>query len=83
MTDPHLTALAEQISVLQPVVAFFEDAWKWALKQAVADQREADAQIAEVWANSKSCKHHDNDPCCHIRTGAGIAAAIRHGSETE
>jgi hypothetical protein len=35
------------------------------------------ARVADQWANGKSCDHHDDNPCCHVRTGAGIAAAIR------
>jgi hypothetical protein len=38
---------------------------------------EVAAQMADQWATSQSCKYHDDDPCCHVRTGAGIATAIR------
>jgi hypothetical protein len=37
------------------------------------------AGIADKWALSHSCKHHTDDPCCHVRTGAAIASAIRAG----
>jgi len=35
------------------------------------------AKVADRWAHSHDCKQHDADPCCHVRTGVGIAAAIR------
>jgi hypothetical protein len=35
------------------------------------------ARIADQWADSVSCTNHDDDPCCHVRTGIGIADAIR------
>lgn len=41
------------------------------------EQAERDAQIADQWANSQSCGHHTDNPCCHVRTGASIAEAIR------
>ena len=41
------------------------------------DQIELAAKVADQWANSASCDQHDSDPCCHVRTGAGIAAKIR------
>jgi len=46
----------------------------------VAQAVERCAQVADGWADSKSCQHHDDNPCCHVRTGTGIAEAIRHGS---
>jgi len=52
-----------------------------AIATALQEQRERDAKVADKWANSKSCQDHDNDPCCHIRTGEGIAAAIRKAVE--
>lgn len=38
---------------------------------------EAAAVVSDGWANSKSCDSHDDNPCCHVRTGAGIATTIR------
>lgn len=35
------------------------------------------AQIADKWAGSHSCDTHDDNPCCHVRTGVAIADAIR------
>lgn len=35
------------------------------------------AKIADLWATSTTCTIHDENPCCHVRTGAGIADAIR------
>jgi hypothetical protein len=50
----------------------------WRIWQAAErDTRERCAQIADLWAKSKSCDKHDDDPCCHVRTGAGIAERIR------
>ena len=46
-------------------------------EERVREEREACAHKADGWANSQSCGHHDDNPCCHIRTGVGIAAAIR------
>lgn len=34
------------------------------------------AKVADGWAQSRSCSSHDYDPCCHVRTGAGIRDAI-------
>ena len=51
--------------------------WREKAEQVRAEQREQDAQIAERWAQSPSCSHHDDNPCCHVRTGLGITAAIR------
>lgn len=35
-------------------------------------------EIAEGWARSPSClEPHEDNPCCHVRTGAGIADALR------
>lgn len=35
------------------------------------------AKIARAWADSPSCAEpHTDDPCCHVRTGAGIASKI-------
>lgn len=35
------------------------------------------ANIADLWATSQSCAEHSENPCCHVRTGAGIAEKIR------
>lgn len=35
------------------------------------------AGIADEWGDSESCDSHDDDPCCHVRTGAAIAVKIR------
>lgn len=35
------------------------------------------AKVTDRWAGSASCTTHDNDPCCHVRTGAGIANHVR------
>jgi hypothetical protein len=35
------------------------------------------AKIADRWAVSFVCTGHEDNPCCHVRTGAAIAAAIR------
>lgn len=45
--------------------------------QAVAAEREACAKVADEWAQSKSCSHHDDNPCCHVRLGATIRDRIR------
>ena len=41
------------------------------------DERERCAKIADTWTNSHSCDVHDDNPCCHVRTGAAIAELIR------
>ena len=48
-----------------------------------AETWEAAAQIADGWANSSSCRHHTDDPCCHVTTGAGIAAKLREVAPKE
>ena len=50
-----------------------------AITSALRNERERCAKVADRWANSHSCDVHDDSPCCHIRTGAAIAAAIREG----
>ena len=40
--------------------------------------KEECAKVADRWASSHSCNQHDADPCCHVRTGVGIAVAIRN-----
>lgn len=47
------------------------------IAEAEARVWEEAAKIADGWANSRSCKAHDDNPCCHVRTGAGIASALR------
>lgn len=47
------------------------------LREAIRRTLEKAADKADEWANSHSCTHHDDNPCCHVRTGAGIAAALR------
>lgn len=47
------------------------------VEAAKAEEREKCARVADQWAESKSCSSHDENPCCHVRTGAGIAGAIR------
>ncbi len=47
------------------------------IEAALLAERERCAKIADLWANSHSCDSHDTDPCCHVRTGISIAAAIR------
>lgn len=45
------------------------------LKRVRRETMEQDAEIADQWTYSKSCT---SEPVCdHMRTGAGIAAAIR------
>ena len=34
-------------------------------------------ELASQWADSPNCNVHTDDPCCHRRTGAMIAQAIR------
>lgn len=46
-------------------------------EQAIAAEREACAKVADEWAQSKSCSHHDDNPCCHVRLGATIRDRIR------
>jgi hypothetical protein len=48
-----------------------------AVKETTALVRERCAKVADKWAQSASCDSHDTNPCCHVRTGAGIAEAIR------
>lgn len=43
---------------------------------AIVEEREACAIKAEEWT-LHPCQSHDDNPCCHARTGAAIAAAIR------
>lgn len=54
-----------------------------AISAAVEAERKRCAEIAERWANSHSCDAHDNDPCCHVRTGSAITAAIRKSESRE
>jgi hypothetical protein len=41
------------------------------------------AQIADEWVKYTNCPGHDNDPCCHVRTAAAIAAKIREQMRRE
>jgi hypothetical protein len=41
------------------------------------------ARVADQWAHSHSCSAHEDNPCCHVRTGAGIADAIRQAATRE
>lgn len=34
------------------------------------------AEIANEWATSADCHSHDDNPCCHIRTGAAVRDRI-------
>lgn len=47
-----------------------------AREQAQGEERERCIAIARQWADSKSCTQHDDNPCCHVRTGEGIASAL-------
>jgi hypothetical protein len=38
--------------------------------------RDAAKEVATAWATSISCTAHDNDPCCHVRTGREIEGRI-------
>lgn len=42
------------------------------LRRAWEQGRDAASEIAHRWATSKSCDQHSDNPCCHVRTGAGI-----------
>lgn len=45
--------------------------------EAALDARDERAvKIADQWANSHSCDAHDDNPCCHVRTGATIRDLI-------
>lgn len=46
-------------------------------KRARLEGMETSARIADQWALSHTCNQHDYNPCCHVRTGAGIAGKIR------
>lgn len=48
-----------------------------AVDRKILAERRRCAEIAELWANSKSCTDgHDDNPCCHVRTGRSIADKI-------
>jgi hypothetical protein len=53
-----------------------------AVDKALQAERERAAKVADLWAKSHSCDVHDENPCCHVRTGVAIAAAIREGKAT-
>lgn len=61
----------------QNAVKLAREALDIARAEGVREERERAAVISDGWATSKSCASHDDNPCCHVRTGAGIAAAIR------
>lgn len=43
---------------------------------------EAAILVAQGWATSPSCNEvHTDNPCCHVRTGAGIAAALEQARD--
>lgn len=44
--------------------------------QGEATERERILLRIKAWT-VKSCRHHDDDPCCHVRTAQGIIAALR------
>lgn len=46
------------------------------------DGLRAAAEVADQWASSHSCDYHDDNPCCHVRTGAAIAEEIRNLKES-
>ena len=48
-----------------------------AIEAALNAERERSAEVADLWANSHSCDAHDDNPCCHVRTGVAIAGKIR------
>lgn len=48
------------------------------IDRSLAVEREQCAKIADKWAQSHSCDSHDDNPCCHVRTGAAIRDAIRN-----
>lgn len=39
--------------------------------------------VAQTWADGPSCSTHDYDPCCHVRTGAGIVEALEASRTTD
>jgi len=49
-----------------------------ALHKRDEQERERAALIAELWGAGVSCTRHDDNPCCHVRTGREIAERIRN-----
>jgi len=64
-------------AVAQAQAKFAQEDIENTVRVAVAQAVERCAKIADGWASSKSCMYHDDNPCCHVRTGAGIAEAAR------
>ena len=92
MTDhlPRARAIAERVEPgLQPLCSPNCDGCIGRrvarIQQAIAaygatverETLERAAEIADEWANSESCRQHEDNPCCHVRTGAAIAAKLR------
>jgi hypothetical protein len=46
-------------------------------RAGASEMKERAAQVADNWANSISCRSHEDNPCCHVRTGTEIAARVR------
>src|ERR1035438_4576767 len=42
-----------------------------------AEGIEEAAQQSDRWTVSETCTGHEDNPCCHIRTGSAIGEAIR------
>lgn len=96
MTDDELRAEAEnaasKLALRDPLLREITDALLAFAKAHEERERlrgmERAAAVADEWAKSRSCNWHDDDPCCHVRTGAGIAekirkiAALEKGAET-
>lgn len=88
--DEALEAAAnyrEQLKAVEALVRELQtklDKCRASFTNARDEQREVDARVADGWARSPSCsEEHTDNPCCHVRTGAGIAAAIRANRETK
>jgi hypothetical protein len=70
--SPALSADESVVAVRERVEAIRQETARATWEQA--------ASIADQWAHSASCAHHEDNPCCHVRAGAGIAAAIRQAA---
>jgi len=66
---PRLNADEKFDEVRQALAAAFARGRKAGLEEA--------ADIAALWSDSHSCTSHDNNPCCHVRTGVEIERRIR------
>lgn len=42
----------------------------------VREGLEKAAEVPRQWANSKSCDHHENNPCCHVRMAKELLERI-------